>query len=431
MALTDPRVKIVFPNFSQIHTQALAMVVGWLGLSAGEVIPLDRSQLDRGLQHTSGRECLPLPICIGQLLAVHENRQPGEIAGFFMRRRRALRRRCLHGLPGTIHRRAAVARPVPVQSRGGKRLLRIRPVTLAKHISPAILVADILVEIEHVLHVVGAEGSVEQFRAEWERFVATSKSLDQFHAELPGFVARLAALPRTRDPLTCPRVVVTGDFFTRFSPFFMEGVASLYADTGIILKPVDLSDLSLYVAYHSASEPACGWGMKPGCLATAKACTRIFQPEGQEYLQNWLAYQAERRYEAYYRGLFRKTGLLSAGPKDVSSLFEKAAEHVSPTIFGEVIPTLDEGLEAESKGYDGVILIGPFNCLPFRISEAILKPLCIQQGMPILTYESDGYAVSPSFLRQVDVHIQQVLDHAARTSESARTVAGAADSPGS
>jgi hypothetical protein len=32
--------------------------------------------------------------------------------------------------------------------------------------------------------------------------------------------------------------------------------------------------------------------------------------------------------------------------------------------------------------------------------------------MPILAYESDGYAVPPSFLRQVEVHIQQVLEHA-------------------
>ena len=71
-------------------------------------------------------------------------------------------------------------------------------------------------------------------------------------------------------------------------------------------------------------------------------------------------------------------------------------------------------MKPPSEGYDGIIVIGPFNCLPFRISEAILKPLSIQHGMPILTYESDGYAVSPSFLRQVDVHIQQVLDHTAR-----------------
>jgi predicted nucleotide-binding protein (sugar kinase/HSP70/actin superfamily) len=73
-----------------------------------------------------------------------------------------------------------------------------------------------------------------------------------------------------------------------------------------------------------------------------------------------------------------------------------------------------KGLEAAHEGYDGMLVIGPFNCLPYRISEAILKPLSIQQGTPILTYESDGYAVSPSVLRQVDVHIQQVLEHAAR-----------------
>jgi hypothetical protein len=47
-------------------------------------MPQDQSQLDRGLLYTSGRECLPLPICIGELLRIHENRGPGEIAGLFV-----------------------------------------------------------------------------------------------------------------------------------------------------------------------------------------------------------------------------------------------------------------------------------------------------------------------------------------------------------
>ena len=67
----------------------------------------------------------------------------------------------------------------------------------------------------------------------------------------------------------------------------------------------------------------------------AWACTRMFQPDGKDYLRKWAGYQAERWY--------------------------------------------------------------------------------LQRGTPILTYESDGYAVSPSFLRQVDVHIQRVLEHAAKT----------------
>jgi hypothetical protein len=55
-------------------------------------------------------------------------------------------------------------------------------------------------------------------------------------------------------------------------------------------------------------------------------------------------------------------------------------------------------------------LIGPFNCLPCcRVSEAILKPFSLQADMPLLTDESDGYAVSPSFPRQLEVHIEQVL----------------------
>jgi predicted nucleotide-binding protein (sugar kinase/HSP70/actin superfamily) len=113
--------------------------------------------------------------------------------------------------------------------------------------------------------------------------------------------------------------------------------------------------------------------------------------------------------EGRYRREFSKTGLLVCGASDVSLLFREAMKHVSPAIYGETIPTVGIGLEADREGYDGIILMGPFNCLAFRISEAILKPLSYQRGMPIITYESDGYAVSPAFLRQVDVHIQQVL----------------------
>ncbi|MCX6924124.1 MAG: acyl-CoA dehydratase activase, partial [Verrucomicrobia bacterium] len=414
--LTDPQVKIYFPNFSQYHAQAFAMAARWLGLHPGEVLPLDRNQLEHGLQHTSGRECLPLPICVGQLLDISRQRQPNEIAGYYMIRGGAP---CVSdSYMGFFERFISEQRLADVfllNPDAANNYLGFEASTLAHHLSPAVGIADILVEMEQVLSVVGINGSLEQLRQEWQRFAETTGSLDLFHADLPEFIERLAALPRRRDPLTCPRVVVTGDFFTRFSAFFMEGIPERYAEHGIILKPVDLSDLLLYGAYHDVAETANSWGMKPGGRALATACTRMFQPDGKQYLRDWASYQAERWREEHYRGLFRKTGLLVAGPNQVSSLFEKATEHISPALYGETIPTVGKGLEAASEGYDGIIVIGPFNCLPYRISEAILKPLSIQQGMPILTYESDGYAVSPSFLRQVDVHIQQVLEHAVKT----------------
>jgi predicted CoA-substrate-specific enzyme activase len=414
--LTDPGVKVYFPNFSPYHTEAVAMVARWLGLHPGSILPLDRSQLDRGLQYTSGRECLPLPICIGQLLQLSERRQPGEVMGFYMLRGGAP---CVSdAYIGYVERfiREHELRDVflfdPREDNG---YLGFDEQRLIKSFSPAIVLGDVLVEIDHALRVVGDKDALAQLQKEYERFTEEVRSLEAFDRALPSFIDRLARLPRTGDPRACPRVVVAGDFFTRFSSFFMDGVRDLYAERGIILKPVDFSDLFLYMTYDRMAWTARPWGLKPGGRAMAQACCRIFEPDGQQYLQEWIGHQLLQGVEEHYRGLFQKTGLLVAGPNDASRIFHKGADHVSHTIWGELLPTIGKGVDAAHEGYDGVILVGPFNCLPFRISESILKPLSIRHGMPILTYESDGYAVSPSVLRQVDVHIQQVLDHAGRT----------------
>lgn len=87
-------------------------------------------------------------------------------------------------------------------------------------------------------------------------------------------------------------------------------------------------------------------GMKPGGLALANACTGVFDPDGQQYLQQWWAYQTERKTEGYYRGLFAETGLLISRPNDVAAVFAKSSEHISPEIFGEVTPTVGKGLDA-------------------------------------------------------------------------------------
>lgn len=412
--LTDPQVRIYFPNFSPYHTQAVTMASRWLGLHPGLILPLNRGQLDRGLQYTSGRECLPLPVCIGQLLQVSEQRRPEEVAGFYMLRGGAP---CVSdSYMGYLERFITEQRLADVflfDPREENQYLGFDKERLTRAFSPAIVIGDILVEIDHVLRVVGSPGSIEHLKEEWQHFVEDARSVEEFHAALPAFIDRVAAIPRLKDPLTCPRVVVAGDFFTRFSSFFMDGVRDRYAERGIILKPVDLSDLFLYFTYDEMASTAKQWGVEPGGFAMAKACTRIFEPEGRRYLQQWAGHQMLRGVEEHYRGLFQKTGLLVAGPNAAATVFHKGAEHVSRTIWGELLPTIGKGLDAAREGYDGLILIGPFNCLPFRISEAILKPLSNQQGMPILTYESDGYAVSPSVLRQVEVHIQQVLDHAA------------------
>lgn len=162
--LTDPRVKLYFLNFSQYHAQSIAMVAGWLGLHAGPVTPMDRSQLDLGLQSTSGRECLPLPLCIGQLLKIHQNRRPGEIVGFYMVRGGAP---CVSESYMGYFERFIVEHQLSdlfmLSPERENDYLGFDPAVLVRHLSPAILIADILVEIDYVLRAVGARAASRNF----------------------------------------------------------------------------------------------------------------------------------------------------------------------------------------------------------------------------------------------------------------------------
>jgi len=410
VSLADPRVRLYFPTFSRYHSRAVSLAARWLGLNVGSPIELGRRQLERGLQHTSGRECLPLPICLGQMLEVHDRRKPGEVVGFYMVR---------GGAPCVVdcyadyfHRfirenKLADLFIVDPQEANGYYGLRVRKI--AQCLAPALTLADLFVEMEQVLRVVGEAGAREHLQSCWDDCIGCQPSLGALKGTLEASIDRVAAIRHT-DPTPRPKVVVTGDFFLRFNPSFMGEVHDLYARRGIIVVPVGLNELLLYGAYAGMASAARDWGLPPDSgRAAALACVRVFQREGKNYLESWAEYRQLRRYDERYRRLFQRTGLLIGKAHDISRLLQQASEHISPVIIGEAIPTVGKGVAAGDEGYDGVIAIGPFNCLPFRISEAILKPYSMQKGMPILAYESDGFSVCPAFLRQVEVHIQQVL----------------------
>jgi hypothetical protein len=250
--LTDPRIKLYFPTFSPYHSDAWRMAVRWVGLHPGEGLPLERRQLDRGLRHTSGRECLPLPICVGQILEVAEKREHGEIAGFTMLR---------GGAPCVIDSYAEYLERF-IARQGLRDLFVLFPnqdndycgiglPKLTESFAPALSLADLLVEAEQSMRVVSGMEGVRRLREVWREYSESSRSLEELRHSLPGLIDELARIPRKKDPASCPRVLVTGDFFTRFSPFFMEGIPEIYAEKGIILKPADLSELVLYAAYDT------------------------------------------------------------------------------------------------------------------------------------------------------------------------------------
>jgi predicted nucleotide-binding protein (sugar kinase/HSP70/actin superfamily) len=412
LKLEDKRIKFHFPVFSKYHSEIFPVVFRWVGYNAADPVELSVNQLDRGLQYTSGNECLPMPIYIGQLLEIYENREPGEITGLYM---------IAGGAPCVVASYTDLLNQFIEENEMDdiflftphltwNKLYNMSKIDLFKHFPVGVCLGDIMIEIHNVLEVVSDKKGLQMLADNWRKLLENSGTRAEFDEYFPQFIDRLGEIPLYKDPQKLPKVVVTGDFFVRFDPFFFQGLVERYAKHDIILKPVDLSEILIYgprddmmIYSNNFDRPV---QIKKGLLKAAVSCTTS---SSRNYMASWVYAKVLEKVESNIRGKFMGTNLLVAEQNNVDRIIDYASEHVDPSITGETVLTVGKAVEAMREDYDGVMVLGPFACLPFRISEGILKPLFLENDFAFISYETDGRAVPPAFLRLVDVHIQQIL----------------------
>jgi predicted nucleotide-binding protein (sugar kinase/HSP70/actin superfamily) len=116
------------------------------------------------------------------------------------------------------------------------------------------------------------------------------------------------------------------------------------------------------------------------------------------------------RYEKKIKAALSRSGLFYAEAIDIGEIIKNAAPYISPKLAGEAILTIGCSLTEVASKTCGVIAIGPFGCMPNRLSESILntvmnrkEKLKIESGdsrlksillecedLPFLAIESDG-----------------------------------------
>jgi predicted nucleotide-binding protein (sugar kinase/HSP70/actin superfamily) len=102
--------------------------------------------------------------------------------------------------------------------------------------------------------------------------------------------------------------------------------------------------------------------------------------------------------------------LIHAEPVDIDTVINNASTYISKNLSGEAVLTVGGSLTEIVSQSCGVIAIGPFGCMPNRISEAILNEtmtgtekmatepnnpqlkavLADLENLPFLAIESDG-----------------------------------------
>ena len=116
------------------------------------------------------------------------------------------------------------------------------------------------------------------------------------------------------------------------------------------------------------------------------------------------------RYEKRIKAMLSKSGLVQTERIDIPSIIDKAAPFISPYLTGEAVLTVGSAMADVASHVCGVIAIGPFGCMPNRLSEAILNEIMTSErkmatdpgnrqlrailkgteDLPFLAIESDG-----------------------------------------
>ncbi len=409
--IKDTRIKLYFPSFSDFHVPMIAKLMNLYGFPAAKPEPLKLDYAVKGLRYTTGKECLPLPMVIGHMLEVIEKRKPGELIGFYMIR---------GGTPCAVYSYFHYLEQFIEQNKlENVFIFRFDQLTgflgtpfiqIARYSPKITILGDIVAEIDSALEVVGEDGSKALLLKFWNQFLEATTSLSDFNKNYRHLIKQIETIPRNSSPKDHPKVLVSGDFFVRFSPFFLRELKEIYSQHGIIVKSSDLFELLLYGNYHLSHVTARRMDADAFKLTTyVKAFATIWKNNSRLFLVSKLGPFALQLIERIHRRKFRKTGLLYAGPNDLREIYKQAEPWISTSIFCEAIPTIGKGMETlDNSVFDSLVLTGPLNCLPYKISQAILKPIYLENHTPFLVFDVDISAVSPNTRRLINANIEQI-----------------------
>lgn len=398
LPLTHPRVTIVFPSMGEIAARMLAAVFTSQGFKTFVQPEADEAILKIGRANTSCKECLPLILTTGSLLHYLQHiRKQGEIVAYFMPTGAGP---CRFGQYSVFMEDLIQRHKIPdvailsISSEnsyaGLDGFFRLRTWWAA-------VISDALEDVRSLL-LVKAQDSDAAMRVFEEESVALIQSLKQtdFQAlllQLKQSFARMKAIDGVnRTDTNIPVIALAGEIFVRRDNLSRQRLTEKLARQGFAVICSPVSEWILYTNY----------------LVRKNIIRHDFSITGR--LKFLLVEKYVARYTRKLQETMNDSGLLLSHPVDISHILRNAQPFISPHLTGEAILTIGGALAEIAESVCGVISIGPFGCMPSRLSEAILndamhrdvklaqnpehstlgKLLAPFDELPYLSIESDG-----------------------------------------
>ncbi len=407
--LTSPEVEIVIPSMGNFSTEAFSAICRSAGMNSRSLPVPTTETLKLGRGNTTCKECLPFILTTGSLVEYCRIQKQNGNKNF------------LNGSSVTEKNGKKVLFFMPHgygPCRQGQYYISLKDIISNLKLKDigilsmddeasfedlgsdfflkgwlAISIADVIHDIESVIQTLAVDrlSALKILHEEWGKilFSLENENRKGIFRQLKEAAEELASI-KLRMPVEEAKVIsLIGEIYVRREEFSRSELVQSLVANGFVVRTAPISEYIYYSNYL----------IKKGIVETNDLKSR---------LQITIKDKYQRYYEKKIKNIFAVTGLFKSEMVEIEKTIDYAGKLISEKLVGETILTTGLALRDILDEACGVISIGPFNCMPSRLSEAILNKEMTLEGkyrngklkrngypeeissLPFLYIESDG-----------------------------------------
>ena len=397
LPITDPRVTLLLPSMGKLSSEAMAAVFRGFNIKAKAHPPADESVLKLGRANTSCKECLPLILTTGTLLNyINDGKRGDEVLVYFMATGSGP---CRFGQYAIFMEDLVKRLKIPnvaLLSLSAENSYLGMEDGFDKRGWVSLIISDVMEDIRSMLlaNARDIESATDIFNEEWSLILDELGKgyFPDMEAQLYRTASRFKQIPLKRTPKMVPVISLTGEIFVRRDSLSRQYLTEYLAQKEFAVVCSPITEWVLYCNYMIQK------GFNNSGLSGIKKLKFM--------LRNRFMVKHEKRIKSILSG----SGLIHSQPLNIESIIQCASPYISPNLPGEAVLTVGSSMNDVGSHACGVIAIGPFGCMPNRLSEAILNEIMTREqklatdpnnkqlkstltnidDLPFLAIESDG-----------------------------------------
>jgi predicted nucleotide-binding protein (sugar kinase/HSP70/actin superfamily) len=420
---------MLLPQMAYFSVHLLASTFRALGADA--VVMDTYKGLALGKEFTSGKECFPCQVTLGDVL-YHLQKEKERLGPAFSPHRYVYflpesDGPCRFGMYNKMHRlvldRFEEYKEIPITyltSQNSYALSDLMPPEKGRYFRRLAYVATLIADVmdRTVWRVRPYEwrpgmtdAFMEQALAAMQSAIETTGTdlnFEKLFELLEDIVATARLLIDSRQPRR-PRIGMVGEIYLRSHTDSNQDIIRQIEQYGGEVVDASIAEWINYVAYDRAIKLRRQW-----LLAWSAGNHKALREISRQWINQEVdkAYSAWRQHQVYARALRH----LDIQPDHSTRCIERRLDRNRIFHFDvgtEAALSIGGALEYAADGFNGIVNVFPFTCMPSTICSAILKPLLHERKVPYLdapydgTFQPNREAVLRTFVYQAKQHLAQ------------------------